>query len=1162
MRFRWSWLVAAIMSLLLAVMLLVAGVTYSEIGNDAARPRDPVGQDTVPDSVIKGGTVVDTTTDDIRSEPVPERTIVLTFDDGPDPTWTPRVLEVLRKHNVKATFFVVGSMVTRFPDLVRQITESGSEVGVHTFTHPDLGRIPGWRLENELTQTQLSIVGASGVTTRLFRPPFSSSPDALDDVDFQVVRSAGDLGYLSVFTDTDSRDWARPGVDAIVKNSTPPNGQGAVVLMHDAGGDRSQTVAALDRLIPSLQQQGYRFTTVSEGFGIPSGSRPAAAKEQVPGSVLVFLVRLSLAVVAVLKWILVVVGVLAAARLILLVIMARRHARRRHRPTWRWGPPVKDPVSVIVPAYNESANIEATVRSAIAGDHPVEVIVVDDGSTDGTADLVESLGLPNVRVIRQPNSGKAAALNNGIANASHELIVMVDGDTEFQPDTVHEIVQPFADTTVGAVAGNVKIANRDTFLTKLQHIEYVMGFNVDRRVHDLTHSMPTIPGAGGAFRKRVLQEVGGLSAQTLAEDTDLTIAIGRAGWRIVYQDTAVTWTEAPTTVRQLWQQRFRWTFGTMQAIWKHRKAIVQRGPAGRMGRFGLLHVALFQILLPVAAPVIDVFLLYGLLFLDPTTTVLLWCSMLVVQGLAAAFAFGMDRESKEPLWLLPAQQLLYRQLMYVVLVQSLIAAASGIRVRWQHMRRVGVLTGMASQRVDDAVPRQRQGSGSPLPFGEGTWPMREHDEVAGPADEPRPNVPRSPEPVRNQSRQNEWSPKEPTPESLARQPSPRPAGGGRHRWERIPAQVRTSPPVRERWLDLLRAFALVRVMVYHTTGWAWLSFVFPAMGVMFAAAGSLAARSMDRGATVDVVVRRIRRLLPPLWLLAVVMVPLMLVYGWSTVATGGDDEHTLDWASLILWVFPILDPPSSDWIIGENAAVVLWYLRAYLWFVLLTPLLLRAFRARPVITTVTPLALVGLETALGFPISNLGEIGTALLDLFVFGACWMLGFAHRDGMLQHIRPALLVAAVAVLGGLGAWWAATHPTEDGTYDINEIPLGQALISAAAVLVLLRFSPSLRWLDRTPVLGRTVSVMSARAITIYLWHNTAIDLAVPVTDWIGSYSLASHLAVAAVLTACAVFAFGWVEDLAARKSIRLLPPGPRTRAPAPPRRSSAGATPTRT
>ncbi|MFD2397597.1 glycosyltransferase [Prauserella oleivorans] len=755
-----------------------------------------------------------------------------------------------------------------------------------------------------------------------------------------------------------------------------------------------------------------------------------------------------------------------------------------------------DPVTVIVPAYNESANIESTVRSALASNHDVEVIVVDDGSTDGTADLVESLGLPRVRVIRQPNSGKAAALNTGIATASHELIVMVDGDTVFQPDTVHELVQPFADAGVGAVAANVKIANRDTFLTRLQHIEYVIGFNVDRRVYDLTRSMPTIPGAGGAFRRSVLRKVGGLSTQTLAEDTDLTIAIGRAGWRIVYQDTAVTWTEAPTTVRQLARQRFRWTFGTMQAMWKHRRAILQRGASGRMGRFGLLHVMAFQIVLPLTAPVIDIFLVYGLLFLNPAETLLLWTGMLAIQAVGGFFAFKMDGERTSALWLLPAQQLVYRQLMYLALVQSMTAALSGIPVRWQRMRRTGFF---------------RQRAARP---------------VAMKTDLPTVDAPAATASV-----------------------SMTPVSPGRASTVTVDNAVDTVDnrrdrpgPARERWLDVLRAVALARVVLYHTTGWGWLSIVFPAMGVMFAAGGSLATKSMTSRPAVDVVGSRIRRLLPPLWVLGIVLVPLMLLHGWSTVQTGDNGQYVLDWAELLYWIFPIFDPPSSDWSLAVDATAVLWYVRAYLWFVLLTPMLVRAFRRRPVVTLLAPLALVALNTLAGSPLAVLGPVGSGVEDFGIYGACWVLGIAHRDGVLKAMSLRLLLALAAGAIGLGGWWAVTHST--GETDLNDIPLAQALICAGVVPLLLRGSPSMAWLDRTPGLGRLVTVVNSRAITLYLWHNVAIALAVPVNEWLGiPYSIGAYFGMSVLLTAVAVLSLGWVEDIAARRPLQFLPGGPK-------------------
>ena len=493
--------------LMFSCLLLVHGLARSQVGVDAtgAVPTEEA-HDEVPPAITDGGPVVDARGATPVSARMPAKTISLTFDDGPDPVWTPQVLEVLRRHHVPATFFVVGSMAAQHPQLLRDIRDAGSEVGLHTFTHPDLSAASDVRIDRELTETQLVLAGALGESSYLLRPPYSSTADAVDNDALRSFRTAGADGYVTVLSDTDSEDWQRPGVDAIVANSIPANGAGGVVLLHDAGGDRSQTVAALDRLIPQLQAQGYRFTTPETAVGLPADNRPVSTAHHLLGATLIGLVAVAGVVVDALTWLLLVVGVLVVLRLVLMLVVAVRHHRQRHRPDFSWGPRVTEPVSVIVPAYNEKENIAATVRSLVASEHPVEVLVVDDGSTDGTAEIVEALRLPNVRVIRQANGGKPAALNAGIAHARHELIVMIDGDTVFEPATVGRLVQPFADPSVGAVAGNAKVAQPVSggLISRWQHIEYVMGFNLDRRVYDVLRCMPTIPGAVGAFRRSVL----------------------------------------------------------------------------------------------------------------------------------------------------------------------------------------------------------------------------------------------------------------------------------------------------------------------------------------------------------------------------------------------------------------------------------------------------------------------------------------------------------------------------------------------------------------------------------------------------------------------------------------------------------------------------------
>ncbi|WP_338779489.1 glycosyltransferase [Streptomyces sp. DG1A-41] len=695
----------------LMAMLMLRGYVHSEILADH-RVRPPAATDQVPEKIMRGGPVIDTRSGRTESLRLPDRRLVLTFDDGPDPVWTPKVLDILRKHEAHAVFFVTGTMASRYPDLVRRMVAEGHEVGLHTFNHPDLSYQSKKRIDWELSQNQLAISGAAGIRTSLFRPPYSSFADAMDNMSWPVTEYIGDRGYITVVNNTDSEDWRKPGVEEIIRKATPKGGKGAIVLMHDSGGDRHQTVEALDRMLPDLREQGYEFANLTEALDAPSAHSRVTGLEHWKGKAWIFLVQASEHLTDGLVVGLAIVGTLVIGRFVLMLLLSGLHARRVRRRGFSYGPPITEPVSVLVPAYNEAKCIENTVRSLAASDHPIEVLVIDDGSSDGTARIVEAMGLPNVRVVRQLNAGKPAALNRGVANARYDLIVMMDGDTVFEPSTVRELVQPFGDPRVGAVAGNAKVGNKDTLIGAWQHIEYVMGFNLDRRMYDVLRCMPTIPGAVGAFRRSALERVGGMSDDTLAEDTDITMALHRDGWRVVYAEKARAWTEAPETVQQLWSQRYRWSYGTMQAIWKHRRALVDKGASGRFGRVGLPLVSLFMVVAPLLAPLIDVFLVYGLVFGPTQKTIIAWLGVLAIQAVCAAYAFRLDRERMTHLVSLPLQQILYRQLMYVVLLQSWITALTGGRLRWQKLRRTGVVDTPGG----GPVPRQRsQSSGERRP---------------------------------------------------------------------------------------------------------------------------------------------------------------------------------------------------------------------------------------------------------------------------------------------------------------------------------------------------------------------------------------------------------------------------------------------------------------
>jgi poly-beta-1,6 N-acetyl-D-glucosamine synthase len=630
----------------------------------------------------------------LRRASPPPRSVALTFDDGPDPTWTPKLLDLLRDRNVPATFFVVGAQVVSHPELVRRELAEGHDVGSHTFTHADLSSLPQWRQNLELSLTQTALAGAASVHTALLRPPYSSTPDDLTRPEASAVSRTARLGYLVALADRDGEDWRRPGIGRIVAQAEPEGDAGAVVLLHDGGGDRAQTLAAVGQIVDDLRLRGFQFRTVSQlAAESARATSPVHGLAHERGLALQFSLRAAFALVDVLTWLLVPVGVLVLLRALIVVAFARRHARRRAGAMPEDDQP---PVSIIVPAYNEAVGVAAAVTSLASSRYrQLEVIVVDDGSTDGTADIVDGLGDGRVHVVRQANAGKAAALNTGLRLARYELIVCVDADTQFEPDTLAWLVRPFADPSVGAVSGNTKVANRRRLIGRWQHIEYVMGFNLDRRLYDVLDCMPTVPGAVGAFRRRALVEVGGISEDTLAEDTDITVAVNRAGWRVVYEERARAWTEAPASWGELWRQRYRWCYGTLQAMWKHRAAVLQRS-GGHVGRRGIPYVVAFQVLLPLLAPLVDLLALYGFLFLNPWLVLAYWGGFNVVQMGLAAYAFRLDGEPLRPLWALPLQQFVYRQFMYAVIVQSVVAALAGIRLRWHKLERTGIAVPAAS----------------------------------------------------------------------------------------------------------------------------------------------------------------------------------------------------------------------------------------------------------------------------------------------------------------------------------------------------------------------------------------------------------------------------------------------------------------------------------
>jgi peptidoglycan/LPS O-acetylase OafA/YrhL len=352
---------------------------------------------------------------------------------------------------------------------------------------------------------------------------------------------------------------------------------------------------------------------------------------------------------------------------------------------------------------------------------------------------------------------------------------------------------------------------------------------------------------------------------------------------------------------------------------------------------------------------------------------------------------------------------------------------------------------------------------------------------------------------------------------------------------------------RNRYIDSLRALAIARVILYHVVGWAWLSLVFPAMGVMFAIAGSLMARSLTTGGGRKAVTSRVRRLLPALWALAAIAVPLMLWHGWS----GTEPDHPLRWPELAFWVVPISDPPGSAW--GEPFWQVLWYLRAYLLFVLVSPLLWALYRRLTWLVVAAPLAAIAALQLTGFRLPD--PLDGIMWDFVTYGACWIIGFAHRDGRLARLPIAAYLGLVTVLGAAGGYWLFTHEGTEG-YDINSVPVARALWSLAFTMLVLRWRPSMTWLRRVPAVSAAVDLINARAVTIYLWHYPLITVAVFVMVHLGLvWGTPAYIVVILVIEVAlilvSVAALGWVEDVAAQRRPVLWPTRPGRRPePAPP------------
>lgn len=636
--------------------------------------------------------------------------VALTFDDGPDGRWTPKILDVLKEKHAPATFFVIGKNMQRFPDLVAREVREGNDVGGHSWTHPNIAEVPAAQTTVELTATQRLFETITGRSMRLFRPPYFGDAEPSTPREVAPILQAQAQGYLSVGLRIDPDDWQKPPpqqiIDVTLQRLADSNRPGQVVLLHDSGGDRSRTVAALPILIDAIRARGYKLVTVGELAGMtPQQAMPPTTRS----SIELMLDRLGFGffhdVQMLLSALFVGAIALGVARLLFLAPLALWHRWRMAGRT----PPDLDPatgplVSVLIPCFNEEKVIVASIRRILASHWKnLEVLVLDDGSSDRTAEVVnEAFGQePRVKLMSFENGGKARALNHGLAESSGEVIVALDADTLFPPDTIGKLARWFVDPRVGSVAGNALVGNRRNLITRWQALEYVTAQNLERRALAALGAVTVVPGAVGAWRRAALEELGGYPADTLAEDQDLTLGAQRAGWRVEFDPDARAYTEAPETVGGLLKQRFRWSFGTLQCLWKHRAGLFDfKHPV--LGFVALPQIWIFQIVLTAIAPLVDLAIVWSLIASlyswafhwgewspdDLIRPLSYWAAFIFLDLSAGALGMALERRAPwaDVAWM-PVQRFGYRQLMYSVVVRSIDAALNGARVGWGKLER-------------------------------------------------------------------------------------------------------------------------------------------------------------------------------------------------------------------------------------------------------------------------------------------------------------------------------------------------------------------------------------------------------------------------------------------------------------------------------------------
>jgi len=626
--------------------------------------------------------------------------VALTFDDGPNPEYTPKILQILEQQQVKATFFVTAAQVIKYPEVLDQIRRGGHDIGLHSYTHQYIQEDASFKslrsiLEFDIAQKVLAY--HLGYKTNVFRVPFLGPDNEPDYHSQYMIGQALKRGMIISAPTVDSLDWQVQSNDQLYRNATTlDNDLTAVVLLHDSGGDsRESTIQTLPQIIQFYRDQGYQFATVDQ-----------LAKHQglvtrypltIVDKLAIQLVNQTIQIIRHTAKEVLTVGLVVSLLFLLVhslsLMLAAAYSKYRlnhnHKsPNTFYLPQV----SIVIPMYNEQYVISHTLDSILDSDYEhLNIHVVNDGSTDHSLQSLEKFKQNRkVHIYTQTNQGKVVALNHGISMSTDQIIISVDSDTQLEPNAISKIVNYFADPHIGCVSGSIRVGNRDSAITKSQDMEYTIAQSLDKRAMDILHAVTISPGAFSAWRRKAIIAAGQFTPDTLAEDFDLTLRVIQQGYRSKYCPQSIAYTEVPADMQTLSKQRFRWYYGNLQVLFKHRRLFFNPDH-GILGLFWIPRMWIWQIFAQLLLPIIDLFVILGIVVGNTQVMLIYFVIYIVMQMIVAAFAYRLESRPLPSLFTIIFIRIWYSHRLSFILWRACISALRGQIVQWNIVHHQGLL---------------------------------------------------------------------------------------------------------------------------------------------------------------------------------------------------------------------------------------------------------------------------------------------------------------------------------------------------------------------------------------------------------------------------------------------------------------------------------------